>query len=158
MSDFGATDAASEILPATFSAPAGFLPLQAPTHSMKRDPSSGDLEQDPIWDLLRQSPSSRPAPDFAARVTRAARLASIEPRWWNRPWLPATLVGGLAAAAAITLALLPADPFNSPTPADSGAADSLAGLQEDYEAEVLLAASEHLANYSDEELVAMVGF
>ncbi len=34
----------------------------------------------------------------------------------------------------------------------------LADLQENYETEVLLAASDHLANYSDEELVALIGF
>jgi hypothetical protein len=31
-------------------------------------------------------------------------------------------------------------------------------LQENYEAEVLLAASKHLGSFSDEELVTMVGF
>jgi hypothetical protein len=50
-------------------------------------------------------------------------------------------------------------PSDSAPPGQPHAAgESLAGLQENYEAEVLLAASDHLADYSDEELVAMIGF
>jgi hypothetical protein len=40
----------------------------------------------------------------------------------------------------------------------STADSSLSDLQENYEAEVLLAAAEHLGSFSDEELVTMVGF
>jgi hypothetical protein len=128
---------------------------------MKRDPSTGDLDQDPVWDLLRQSPSLRPGPNFAANVARAARLEESARPWWSRLWIPATIGGVLAGAAALvtvvfTLQSAPksGDPIVVTTAPDS----SLADLQENYETEVLLAASDHLADYSDEEIVAMIGF
>lgn len=128
---------------------------------MKRDPSTGDLDKDPVWDLLRQSPSSRPGPNFAANVARAARLAEPAKPWWSPIWIPASLgaalAGGVAlVAVVVTLRTEPnsGNPVLTAVPADS----SLADLQENYEAEVLLAASDHLADYSDEELVTLIGF
>jgi hypothetical protein len=100
---------------------------------MKRDSSTGDLDQDPVWDLLRQSPSRRPGPNIPASI-------------------------GATALAAVVLSLQ-APSESAPPRGGTPAADaSFADLQENYEAEVLLAASEHLADYSDEELVAMIGF
>lgn len=128
---------------------------------MKRDPSTGDLDQDPVWDLLRQSPSLRPGPNFAANVARAARLEEPAKPWWSKLWIPASIGGALAGAAALVAVVMtlqtgtnPGDTTITTLPADS----SLADLQENYETEVLLAASDHLADYSDEELVALIGF
>jgi hypothetical protein len=124
--------------------------------AMKRDSSTGDLDQDPVWDLLRQSPSRRPGPNFAADVVRAARLEKAAAPWWSRPWIPASI--GATALAAVVLSLQ-APSESAPPRGGTPAADaSFADLQENYEAEVLLAASEHLADFSDEELVAMIGF
>ena len=128
---------------------------------MKRDPSTGNLEQDPVWELLRQSPSLRPGPNFAANVARAARLEEPAKPWWSKLWIPASIGGALAGAAALVAVVLtlqtgtnPVGPEITTTAPDS----SLADLQENYETEVLLAASDHLGDYSDEELVAMIGF
>lgn len=128
---------------------------------MKRDSTTGDLDKDPVWDLLRQSPSQRPGPNFTANVVRAARLEKAEQPWWSRLWIPASIgvaLTGTAALVAVVLTLQSpsesAGPMVTTLPADS----SLSDLQENYEAEVLLAASEHLASFSDEELVTMVGF
>lgn len=128
---------------------------------MKRDPSTGDLDQDPVWDLLRQSPSLRPGPNFAANVARAARLEESTKPWWAKLWIPASVGGALAGAAALVAVVFTLQSGTNPigatvitTPANS----SLADLQENYETEVLLAASDHLADYSDEELVALIGF
>jgi hypothetical protein len=128
---------------------------------MKRDPSTGDLEKDPVWELLRQSPSRRPAPDFAIKVARAARLESPARPWWSKLWIPASVGASLAGAAALVavVASLQTGPATTPPEITVTAPDSsLAELQENYETEVLLAASDHLANYSDEELVALIGF
>jgi hypothetical protein len=128
---------------------------------MKRDSSTGDLDQDPVWDLLRQSPSLRPGPNFAANVARAARLEEPVRSGWSRLWIPVSIGGALAAAAALVAVVMTLQTAPDPgaavvvaTPPDS----SLAVLQENYETEVLLAASDHLADYSDEEIVAMIGF
>ena len=128
---------------------------------MKRDSNNGDLDQDPVWDLLRQSPSLRPGPNFAANVVRAARLETAAPPWWSRLWIPASIgaaLAGTAAVVAVVLTLQSAPPSASPVLTTLPADSSLSDLQEDYEAEVLLAAAEHLGNFSDEELVTMVGF
>jgi hypothetical protein len=129
---------------------------------MKRDHSSGDFEKDPVWELLRQSPSQRPGPDFAANVVRAARLEEPAKPWWTRLWIPASIGGVLAGAAAVVAVVLTLqnEPGNgSGTVVVTTAPDSsLSDLQDDYETEVFLAASEHLGKYSDEELVSMIGF
>lgn len=129
---------------------------------MKRDHSSGDFEKDPVWELLRQSSAHRPGPNFAADVVRAARSEAPAKPWWSRLLLPVSFGGALAGAAAVVALMftLQQEPGGgSPggvvaVPGDS----SLADLQDDYETEVFLAASDHLGDYSDEELVSMIGF
>ncbi|WP_193214232.1 hypothetical protein [Luteolibacter marinus] len=129
---------------------------------MKHDSNNGDLEKDPLWELLRQSPATRPGPNFAANVLRAARLEEPAKPWWSRLILPVSIGSALAGAAAVAamVFVLNSDPGRPATEvARSVAADpSLADLQEDYETEIFLAASDHLAKYSDEELVSMIGF
>ena len=128
---------------------------------MKRDDSPEHLEKDPVWELLRQSQSPRPCPDFVSKVARAARMKDTAKPWWSRLWIPASIGGVLTASAAVVAVvfMLQSDPDQAVeayagTPTDA----SLSELQDDYETEVLIAASEHLASYSDEELVSMIGF
>lgn len=130
---------------------------------MKLDPSSGDLEKDPVWALLRESSARRPSPNFAANVVRAARLESQAKPWWKSLWLPLTAGGALAGAAALVVAVIS---MQTSTPNGSQqevavpkAPDTrLAELQDAVDNEVFLAATEHLGKYSDEELVSMIGF
>ena len=128
---------------------------------MKRDHSSGDFEKDPVWDLLRESAAHRPGPNFAANVVRAARMEPPAKPWWSRLLIPASVGGVLAGAAALVVVTLtlqtnPGSSTAGPvyTPGDS----SLADLQDDVETEAFLAAAEHLGDYSDEELVSLIGF
>lgn len=124
---------------------------------MKPDHSSGDFEKDPVWDLLRQSAAHRPGPNFATDVVRAARLEAAKKPWWSRLIIPASVGAALAGAAALVVVTLTLQtkPGGSVV---TNPPDSLAALQEDYETEVFLAAAEHLGDYSDEELVSMIGF
>jgi hypothetical protein len=135
---------------------------------MKRDPHSSsdfanDLEKDPVWELLRESRAVRPGPNFADNVVRAARLAGQEKPWWSRIWIPAAIGTTLAGAAALVAVVftLQSQPGTSPgredlvvNPPDA----SLAELQDDFENEVFLEASDHLGKYDDDELVSMIGF
>jgi hypothetical protein len=129
---------------------------------MKRDDSSADFEKDPVWELLRESAAHRPGPNFASNVLRAARLETQAKPWWSRLLIPASLGGVLAAAAAVVVVTLTlqTNPGGSaaPAPRQPLVDSSLADLQDDYETEVFLAAAEHLGDYSDEELVSMIGF
>ncbi|MEK7952527.1 hypothetical protein [Luteolibacter soli] len=140
---------------------------------MKRDShSSSDFEQDlvnglekdPVWELLRESRSARPSPNFADNVVRAARLAGQEKPWWSRIWIPAAIGTSLAGAAALVAVVLtlqshPGTGAGNEKMVKVNAPDaSLAALQDDFENEVLLEASDHLAKYDDAELVSMIGF
>lgn len=128
---------------------------------MKHDPDTRDLEKDPLWDLLRQSPATRPGPNFAANVTRSARLEEPANPWWSRLILPISVGSALAGAAAVVAVVftLQSGPVAPTETVVTIAPDSsLADLQDDYETEVFLAASDHLGKYSDEELVSMIGF
>ena len=124
---------------------------------MKPDHSSGDFEKDPVWDLLRQSAAHRPGPNFATDVVRAARLETTKKPWWSRFVIPASVGAALAGAAALVVVTLTLQTKPSGT-VTMTPPDSLADLQDDYETEVFLAAAEHLGDYSDEELVSMIGF
>lgn len=128
---------------------------------MKHDSNNSDFEKDPLWDLLRQSPATRPSPHFADRVLRAVRTEEPAKPWWSRLVLPLSIGSALAGAAAVVAVVftLQSDPTpSSGTVVQIAPDSSLADLQEDYETEVLLAASDHLGQYSDEELVSMIGF
>ena len=127
---------------------------------MKRDLSSGDFEKDPVWDLLRESAAQRPGPNFAANVVRAARLEKPAKPWWSRLLIPASVGGVLAGAAALVAVVftLQSNPGNGGRSDMEVLPGSLVDLQEDAETEAFLAAAEHLADYSDEELVSMIGF
>ena len=135
---------------------------------MKRDSHSSsdfakDLHKDPVWELLRESRSVRPTPNFADNVVRAARLEGQEKPWWSRIWIPAAIGTSLAGAAALVAVVVTLQSQSGvkggnivayPTKADS----SLAELQADFENEVFLEASDHLGKYDDAELVSMIEF
>lgn len=137
---------------------------------MKRDSHSSsdfasDLEKDPVWDLLRESRSVRPSPNFADNVVRAARLDGQERPWWSRIWIPAAIGTSLAGAVALVAVVFTLQSHPGPsagredTVAQVTTPDtSLAGLQDDFENEVFLEASDHLGKYDDAELVSMIGF
>jgi hypothetical protein len=130
---------------------------------MKRESNSGDIEKDPVWELLRESAAHRPGPNFAANVVRAARLEGQAKPWWSKILIPASIGGALAGAAAMVAVVMS---LQTGTPESGspklvhtvGTDSSFADLQENLETEVFLAASEQLGDYSDEELVSMIGF
>jgi hypothetical protein len=129
---------------------------------MNRTPLQHDesWENDPVWKLLDQSPPATAGPRFADDAVRAARLAGQGSPWWSRVLAPLPLAGLAAAAAACVIAVLS---LQNDTPAagnqvaavDSGA---FAEIQEIAETEALLTAVDHLDQFSDVELVSLIGF
>lgn len=119
-----------------------------------------DVSQDPVWDLLRQSPAVPVSPVFADRVMRAVRQAEAQPSpFWARSY---AVMGSVAAmAAALTIAAVM---FFLPEPAQTVVehrpepADAFATLDEVASQEMLLAATDHLGEFSDTELVSLIGF
>ena len=121
---------------------------------MKHD----DLENDALWELLRQSPARQARPSFAADTVRAARLSAPDKPWWVRALLPLATGGLLAGAAAVAIAVIGMQhPKNTGgiTVATTGFS---ADVQDYAESQALAVAADHLSDYSDDELVSLVGF
>lgn len=121
-----------------------------------------EFEKDPVWDLLRESPAFRPGSRFATDVVRAARLNPPAKPWWAKVVVPLFTGGALAGAAAV--AMVAWSLRNEPSPGNEvaisqpPAGESLADIQEGVETEMLLAAADYLSDYSDDELVSLIGF
>lgn len=131
---------------------------------MKRDHDSKPEEwgKDPVWDLLRQTPSVEPRPSFTDDVVRAARLEPAAQPWWKRFALPLAVGGLTTAATAAAIAILmtvqqPAieAPIVEVSPPE---ASSLEALDEALRTEALVAAADYPADFSDAELVALIAY
>jgi hypothetical protein len=142
----------------------------------QRDTTGEDeLTSDPVWDLLRKSASAiadpsfaNPSfanPSFADRVLRAVRQQekpqTLLQRLFAPPALSYSLTGLATAAAALALAAV----FFVKPHVDSGTAkskipsiDEFADLDEVASQEMLSAATDHLNEFSDTELVSLIGF
>jgi hypothetical protein len=129
---------------------------------MNRTPLQNEesWENDPVWKLLDQSPPATAGPRFADDTLRAARLAGLDSPWWSRMLAPLPLAGLATAAAACVIAVLS---LQHDTPAvgnhvavvDSSA---FAEIQEIAETEALISAVDNLDQFSDVELVSLIGF
>lgn len=126
-------------------------------------PNEQDLTHDPIWDLLRQSPSVEPSSAFADNVLRAVRLQEKPVSFWQKClstplWARSAFgLGAVAAAVTLVAVMMPhQDPMS--TVVHVTAADEFADLDEVAHQEVLLAATDHLNEFSDTELVSLIGF
>lgn len=132
------------------------------TKLQKRDetPDEQDVSQDPVWALLRHSPSSSVSAGFADRVVIAARHADAATSLFGSRtrWIVST-VAGMAAAVAIgcMVAFLP-DPAPVFVQHAHDSSDAFATLDEVASQEMLLAATDHLTEFSDTELVSLIGF
>lgn len=129
---------------------------------MNRQPLQNDesWENDPVWKLLDQAPPATASPRFVNDTVRAARLAGQSAPWWKRLFTPAPLAGLAAATAAVAIAVIGL-PGNTPDAASPSAlADSsgFAEIQEIAETETLISAVDQLDDFSDVELVSLIGF
>jgi len=129
---------------------------------MNRNPLPPDdsWESDAVWKLLDQAPRRVAGSRFADDTVRAARLAGPGRRWWQRFCAPIPLAGLVSATAALAIAVLSLNPPPTRT-TDAIAANSdeaFAGIQELAEAEVLKAAVDNLDDFTDTELVCLIGF
>lgn len=129
---------------------------------MNRKPNETESswENDAVWKLLDQAPPTSPGPRFVDDTVRAARLLGQPSPWWKKLFSPLPLAGLAGATAALVFTahgiLSPSGlPANSPSFADS---DQAAHIQEVAETETLIAAADHLEDFSDTELVTLIGF
>ncbi len=129
---------------------------------MNRKPHRSDesWENDAVWKLLDQAPPASAGPRFVDDTVRAARLLGQAQPWWKRVFAPLPLAGMAGAATALVLSLGGLfGPAGAPA-GGHGFADAAhaAEIQEIAETETLIAATDHLDQFSDNELVSLIGF
>ncbi len=126
---------------------------------MKNDPLINDdsWESDAVWKLLDASPPSVASPRFVDDTMRAVRLLPGPKSWWNRLFAPAPLVGlaGSTAAVIFTLVTMSQPPVNTVAALDT---PQVYTIQDIAESETLIAAADQLDDFSDNELVSLIGF
>ena len=118
-------------------------------------------EGDAMWDLLGKAAPKEASGRFADDTLRAVKLLPETHSWWPKivsftPW-------AAVAACAVFAAMFFMDGPKAPT--DSGIAIAPADKEEQWvqieevaEAEMLVAAADHLDRFSDQELVSLIGF
>lgn len=129
---------------------------------MNRKPLHTDdsWENDAVWKLLDQAPPAGAGPRFVDDTVRAARLLEQGEPWWKRILAPLPLAGlaGAAAALVFSFAQVPGPTSgNLPQVADTNV-QRAAEIQDIAETETLMTAVDHLDDYSDNELVTLIGF
>jgi len=126
---------------------------------MKRDPQNTDesWESDAVWKLLDQAPSPMASARFVDDTLRAVRLLPDAKPWWSRFLSPVPLAGLTGVTAAMVFALIgPSnDPVNTMAALDSPQAVAIQNIAE---TEILIAAADQLDDFSDNELVSLIGF
>lgn len=130
---------------------------------MNRPPHQSDesWENDAVWKLFDQAPPATASPRFVDDTVRAARLAGQPESWWKLLLAPAPLTGLAGATAAVVFAIIS---LSSNTTPDSGSQTAMADpagfaeIQEIAETEALISAVDDLDQFSDVELVSLIGF
>jgi hypothetical protein len=129
---------------------------------MQRKSSSSDesWESDAVWQLLDQAPAPKAGHQFVNDTLRAIRLADEKKPWWSRFRSHTRIVGLAATTAAMALALLNLLEISNHHESQSNTANpsQTATIQEIAETETLIAAADHLDDFSDTELVSLIGF
>jgi hypothetical protein len=127
---------------------------------MNRKPLKSDesWENDAVWKLLDQAPSATAGPRFVDDTVRAARLLDQPAPWWKRLFSPAPLAGLTATTAALVFSLVTWFGSEPAAPHVVLDTDQAAEIQEIAETELLIAASDNLDDFSDTELVTLIGF
>lgn len=129
---------------------------------MNHQPNDTDSswENDAVWKLLDQAPPASPGPRFVDDTVRAARLLGQPSPWWRKLFSPLPLAGLAGATAALVFTthglLSPVD--QAPDSIASTDSAHAALIQEVAETETLIAAADHLEDFSDTELVTLIGF
>jgi hypothetical protein len=123
-------------------------------------PPDDSWESDAVWKLLDQSPMKTASVRFADDTVRAARLAAEIKPWWSRLFSPAPLAGlvGTTAALAFAMVSLIGPSPESAAPVAVLNSEHAVAIQDIAETEALIAAVDQLDDFSDNELVSLIGF
>lgn len=111
-------------------------------------------------EALGSSPNQIASGRFADNVVRTARLLPAVEPWYCKFFSPILLAGFAAAIAVVSIAILSLkapDTVIEPQVAKVESTEAVA-IQEIAETETLLAAVDQLDDFSDTELVTLIGF
>jgi hypothetical protein len=129
---------------------------------MNRKPLQTDdsWENDAVWKLLDQAPPASAGPRFVDDTVRAARLAGQARPWWKLVFSPIPLAGLAGATAALVFSAVSlTGPSTGPRIQTTGLnTERAAEIQDIAETETLIAAVDQLDDFSDNELVSLIGF
>lgn len=126
-------------------------------------PPDDSWETDAVWKLLDAASPQAPGPRFVDDVVRAAKLDVAPAPWWKRLLSPAPLAGAAAATAAVVLAVMsltgPDEGMHQTVDVEPAVeSEQFAEIQDVAEVEILMAAVDQLDDFSDGELVSLIGF
>ncbi len=127
-------------------------------------PSDDSFEADAVWKLLDEATPAEPRASFADDLVRMAKLEPVTQPWW-KSWRVMAPSFGLAAAAVVALTFVISaqreserEKFVIDDSSLSIPKDDFADLQEFADTETLIAAADHLDDFSDQELAGLIGF
>ncbi len=118
-------------------------------------------EGDTTWDLLGKAAPKEAGPRFADDTLRAVRLLPEAAPWWSNvlrfsPWAAVAACGVFAAL--FLLNEPDAGSGDDPKVVSTVFDEQWVQIEEVAEAEMLMAAADHLDRFSDQELVSLIGF
>jgi len=130
--------------------------------SCQSQPPQEPWENDAVWKLLDASPPPLAGPRFADDVVRLARLDETPKPWWHKLFTPVPLTGLAVASSVVAFAIFTAindtDLAVPPAPIVTDFSADIKLIEEAAETETLLAVVDHLDDFSDAELVRLIGF
>lgn len=121
-------------------------------------PPDDSWESDAVWKLLDQATPKAAGAQFVDETVRAARLSADVKPWWSRMLAPAPLAGLAGVTAAIGFAVITMVGPTSSIQSIVSDSPQAAAIQDIAETEMLIAAVDHLDDFSDNELVSLIGF
>ena len=120
------------------------------------------LEADPVWDLVDKAPTQPASSHFASATVRMVReQQERKSAWWKQLFAPMPIAGMAAATATIALIISMSFPGASTGGQDIAIApDSpeAVAIQEVVEVEMLMVAADNPSEFTDQELVTLLGF
>lgn len=122
------------------------------------------VEEDATWELLGEAMPKKASPRFADDTVRAVRLLPEADPWWPKILRPASpwLAAGTCAAVAVFFVMNSSDTVEKPSVGNVAKqvspAEEWVDIEEAATVELLAAAADYPDDFSDQELVALIGF
>ncbi|MDX1679506.1 MAG: hypothetical protein R3242_02135 [Akkermansiaceae bacterium] len=117
------------------------------------------LDEDPVWDLVDKSPTKEASANFRNKTVQLVRQQrKSRGSWWQQLLKPAPLSGLAVAAAAVVLLIAISDRGDQNGGVAGFDAKQTETIQEIVETEMLIAAADNPEQFSDQELVCLLGF